>query len=214
MRRALLLFALRRSRFQRRHKPRLPSRMLPSRASPSAGRHGRGRADHVLVAPVGHGGADRRAVRHPADLLRGRDRSQQGRPRFVEARSDGGAVAAVRGGGRHARRRPRRAGQALPSVRLPAAPVRRRHVRRRRAGAAARDLLSHREPGQRRRNGAGARTVLLAAAHVDPADLDRARRHQRHSRSAGGGIHAASRIATRAPTCCRRSPACCSRSPA
>ena len=37
---------------------------------------------------------------------------------------------------------------------------------------------------------AGTRADLLAAAHVGPADLDRARRYERHSRSAGGGVHA------------------------
>ena len=61
-----------------------------------------------------------------------------------------------------------------------------------------------------RRHRAGPRSVVLAAARVDAADLARARRHHRHSRSAGGAVHRRSRTAIRAPTCCRPWPACCS----
>ena len=43
------------------------------------------------------------------------------------------------------------------------------------------DQLPHREQGDGRRVGAGSGPELRAAAHLDPAVLDRARRHHRHS---------------------------------
>ncbi len=110
-------------------------------------------------------------------------------PDFSKLDADRGAAAAIRSARRHACGRPGDAGQAVLPVRLPDAADRRGRVRERRADPAARDFVSHRKPGAGRRHLPGTRTVVLAAAHLGPPDLARARRHRRHPRSARGAVH-------------------------
>ena len=158
----------------------------PKSQAPSL-RQARGQAspvDMVEVEPItcwwrtsDHRGANRGAVRLTAHLLGGRDRSQQGRAGFFEARSDRGAAAAVRGAGRHARGDLVTPGKRFFQYDYRLRLIERRPVRRRRADSAARDFVSHREPGHRRRHRPGTRAVVLAAARLGASDLDRARRY-------------------------------------
>ena len=195
-------------------KPQAPSPTLRQARRADRDRHGGGRADHLLVAHLDERGPDRRAVRPDADLRGGRDRGDQGRRRLLEARAHRGAAAAVRGARRHAPRRPGDARQAVLSVRLPAAPDRRRRVRRRRRVPPLE--ITYRVESKVAGGEAvqGRDQTLLAAARVDPADLARARRHHATFAKRRRRCLPGSRTASRAPTCCGRSPACCSRWPA
>ncbi len=105
-------------------------------------------------------------------------------------------------------------GKRFLQYRLQAARDRGGQLRRGPADPHVRDLLPHRKQGAGRRLGAGPRHQLLAAEHVDPADLARARATPPTSARRRRRTSPTSSRATRRPASSAPSRRCSSASPA
>ena len=150
----------------------------------------------VLVADQRRRRSRRRAVHGRPDLRGAGNRCGDGRGRSDAARAVGGAVCAVRGPRRIARRGSAQRPAPLLPVPIPAAPHRGRHVRQGRRAARHEDQLPRAEQGRTEDVAAGSGSDLRDAGPVDACAVPRAvgcvghprhvgERHVRRHRSAG-----------------------------